>query len=102
LNAIKSYKIGSVLVYYLLVYNAASSIASDLTLQSELVLNEKVIYESEPQPASSRMMGKDNKGIEIGGQLKLNLDPGFYELRIALKDKANHEFHRTVDFLVAR
>jgi len=102
LSAIKAYKIGSVLVYYLVVYNAGPNIASDLTLQSELVLNDKVIYESDPQPASSRMMGKDNKGIEIGGQLKLNLDPGFYELRLALKDKSNHEFHRTVDFLVAR
>jgi VWFA-related protein len=102
LNAIKAYKVGSVLVYYVVVYNAGSALESDLMLHSELVLNEKVIYESDPQPASSRVMGKDKKGIEIGGQLKLNLDPGFYELRVALKDKSNHEFHRTVEFLVAR
>jgi hypothetical protein len=58
LNSIKSYKTGSMLVYYLLLYNATSTIGSDLTIQSELYLNDKVIYESEPQPVSSQMMGK--------------------------------------------
>ena len=101
-NAIKSYKIGSHLAYLVMVYNAPSSIGSELTIQSEISQNEKLVYESEPQPVTSRMMGKDNKGIEVGGQLNLDLEPGFYELRVAIKDKSNHEFRRTVDFLVAR
>jgi VWFA-related protein len=102
LDAIKSYKTGSVLVYYLMLYNAPSSIGSDLTIRSEIALNDKIIYESEPQPVSSRMMGKDNKGIEIGGQLNLDLEPGFYALRVEIKDKSNREFRRSVEFLVQR
>jgi VWFA-related protein len=102
LNAIKSYKSGGMLIYYLMLYNAPTSVGSDLMIQSELATNEKVVFESDPQPVSSRMMGKDAKGIEIGGQLKLALEPGFYELRLAIKDKSNHEFRRSVDFFVER
>jgi len=102
LDAIKAYKTGSMLVYYLMLYNAPSSIGSDLTIRSEIALNDKVIYESEPQPVASRMMGKDNKGIEIGGQLNLDLEPGFYALRVEIKDKSNREFRRSVEFLVQR
>jgi len=102
LDAIKAYKTGSTLVYYLMLYNAPSSTASDLTIRSEITLNDKIIYESEPQPVASRVVGQDNKGIEIGGQLNLDLEPGFYALRVEIKDKANREFRRSVEFLVQR
>jgi VWFA-related protein len=102
LDAIKAYKTGSTLIYYLMLYNSPSSVASDLTIRSEIVLNDKIIYESEPQPVASRMVGKDNKGIEIGGQLNLDLEPGFYTLRVEIKDKSNREFRRSVEFLVQR
>jgi VWFA-related protein len=102
LDAIKAYKTGSTLVYYLMLYNAPSSIASDLTIRSEITLNGNVIYESEPQPVSSRMVGKDSKGIEIGGQLNLDLEPGFYSLHVEIKDKSNREFRRSVEFLIQR
>jgi len=102
LDTIKAYKTGSMLVYYLMLYNAPSSTASDLTIRSEIALNDKVIYESEPQPVASRMVGKDTKGIEIGGQLNLDLEPGFYALRVEIKDKSNREFRRSVEFLVQR
>ena len=101
-SAIKSYKAGTHLAYCVLIYNAPSSVGSELTIQSEIAQNEKLVYESEPQPVSSRMMSKDNKGIEVAGQLNLDLEPGFYELRVAIKDRSNHEFRRSVDFLVAR
>jgi VWFA-related protein len=102
LDAIKAYKTGSTLVYYLMLYNAPSTVASDLTIRSEIVLNDKIIYESEPQPVSSRMVGKDSKGIEIGGRLNLDLEPGFYLLKVELKDKSNREFRRSVEFLIQR
>ena len=102
LDAIKAYKTGGTLVYYLMLYNSSSSVASDLTIRSEITLNDKVIYESEPQPVSARMVGKDNKGIEIGGQLNLDIEPGFYSLRVEIKDKSNREFRRSVEFLVQR
>jgi VWFA-related protein len=100
LDAIKSYKTGSTMVYYLILYNAPSTVASDMTIRSEIVLNDKVIWGSDPQPVSSRMVGNDNKGIEIGGQVNLELEPGFYTLRLEIKDKSNHEFRRSVEFLV--
>ena len=102
LDAIKAYKTGSTLVYYLMLYNAPSSVASDLTIRSEIVLNDKVVYDSEPQPVASRMVGNDDKGIEIGGQINLDLEPGFYLLRVEIKDKSNREFRRSVEFLIQR
>lgn len=101
-SAIRSYKTGTRLAYCVLVYNPTSSVGSELTIQSEIAQNEKLVYESEPQPVSSRVMSKDSKGVEVAGQLNLDLEPGFYELRVAIKDKSNHEFRRSVDFLVAR
>jgi hypothetical protein len=85
-----------------MLYNSPSTVASDLTIRSEIVLNDKIIYESEPQPVSARMVGKDSKGIEIGGRLNLDLEPGFYLLRVELKDKSNREFRRQVEFLIQR
>ena len=102
LDAIKTYKTGSTLVYYLMLYNAPTTAPSDLTIRSEISLNDKVIFESEPQPVTSRMVGKDSKGIEIGGQLNLDLEPGFYSLRLEIKDKSNREFRRSVEFLVTQ
>ncbi|HSB11973.1 MAG TPA: VWA domain-containing protein [Blastocatellia bacterium] len=99
-NSIKSVKAPGPLVYYLMLYNAASSTGAEFTIQSEIAQNEKIIYQSEPQSVASRMIGKDGKGIEIGGQLSLQLEPGLYELRVAVKDKSNRELRRSVDFLV--
>ncbi|HKA23108.1 MAG TPA: VWA domain-containing protein [Blastocatellia bacterium] len=100
LDAIKAYKTGSTLVYYLMLYNATTTAPSDLTIRSEISLNDKVIFESEPQPVTSRMVGRDSKGIEIGGQLNLDIEPGFYSLKVEIKDKSNREFRRSVEFLV--
>ncbi len=102
LDAIKAFKTGSMMVYYVMLYNAPSSTGADLTIRSEITLNDKVIYESDPQPVSSRMVGKDSKGIEIGGRVNLDLEPGFYALRLEFKDKSNREFGRSVEFLVQR
>jgi len=98
-NSIKSVKAPGPLLYYLVLYNAPTS-GADFTIQSEISQNEKVIYQSEPQSVPSRTIGKDGKGIEIGGQLSLDLEPGLYELRVAVRDKANREIKRTVDFIV--
>src|SRR4029453_10828768 len=91
LDTIRAYKTGSTLVYYLMLYKSPSSVPSDLTIRSGISLNDKVIFESEPQPVTSRMVGKDNKGIEIGGQVNLDLEPALYALRLALKDKSTRD-----------
>jgi len=102
IDAITSYKTGSTLVYYMMLYNAPTTAPADLTIRSEISLNDKVIFQSESQPVTSRMVGKDSKGIEIGGQLNLDLEPGFYSLRLEIKDKSNREFRRSVEFLVTQ
>lgn len=43
-----------------------------------------MIHKTEWQPVTSRVIGRDKKGIEIGGQLALALQPGVYELRITI------------------
>ena len=51
------------------------------------------------QPVTSRVIGRDKKGIEIGGQLALTLQPGVYELRITVSDsKSKQTAKRTVAF----
>jgi VWFA-related protein len=99
-NSLRAIKAPGTLLYYLMLYNAASSAGGDFTIQSEISQNEKVIYQSEPQSVASRTIGRDSKGIEIGGRLSLALEPGVYELRVAVRDKSNRELRRSIDFLV--
>ena len=101
-NAIRSYKSPGVLVYYLMLYNAPSTIGSELTIHSEIAQDEKVVYQSEENPLPSRMIGRDRKGMGIGGRLNLELESGFYQLRVAIKDKSNRESRRSIAFAVER
>ncbi|MCI0486853.1 MAG: VWA domain-containing protein [Blastocatellia bacterium] len=100
-GGIKFYKVGSTLIYYLMAYNAASkkSAESDVLIQSEILHSDRVIYQSEWHPLDSRLMGRDKKGVEIGGQIKLAIAPGIYELRITLKDeKAKRSAQKSIPF----
>ena len=93
------YKSGAPILYYLMIYNARGE--SDLTMQWELAVAGKVIHRTESQPVASRMIGRDKKGIEIGGQLALTLQPGFYELTISITDKKSKQTgQRTVPFVI--
>jgi VWFA-related protein len=93
------YKTGSPVLYDLMIYNARGE--SDLTMQWEIAEAGKVIHRTEWQPVASRLIGRDKKGIEIGGQLKLTLQPGLYELRISVTDsKSKQTAQRTVAFAI--
>lgn len=60
-------------------------------MQWEITEAGKVIHKTEWQPVTSRVIGRDKKGIEIGGQLALALQSGVYELRITVSDsKSKH------------
>ncbi len=93
------YNTGSPVLYYLMIYNARAE--SDLTMQWEIAEAGKVIHRTEWQPVASRLIGRDKKGIEIGGQLTLTLQPGLYELRISVTDsKSKQTAQRTVAFAI--
>jgi hypothetical protein len=94
------YKPGSPLLYYLMIYNARSGDA-DLSMQWEIAEAGNVIHRTDWQPVASRVIGRDKKGIEVGGQLKLTLQPGIYELRIEVKDaKSKKTAQRVVSFAI--
>jgi hypothetical protein len=99
---VKCYKTGSPLLYYLMIYNAPSTTGeTGLTMQWEIAEAGKVIQRTEWQPVASRLIGRDKKGIEIGGQLRLTLKPGVYELRIAVTNsKSKQTAQRTVPFAI--
>lgn len=94
-----SYRTGSPILYYLLIYNARGE--SDLKMQWEIAEGGKVIHQTEWQPVASRLIGRDKNAIEIGGQLALTLQPGVYELRITVSDsKSRQTVSRTVAFAI--
>lgn len=77
-------------LYYFRIYqNAAQAAkAEELELQSEIWSAEKVIAKGEWVPAAERTLGRDAKGLTIGGQLHLtNFAPGLYELRLNVRVK---------------
>ena len=94
-----SYRAGSPILYYLLIYNARGE--SDLKMQWDIAEAGKMIHQTEWQPVTSRVIGRDKKGLEIGGRLALTLQPGVYELRITVTDsKSRQTAKRTVAFAI--
>jgi hypothetical protein len=83
-----------------MIYNAPSpNEGSGLTMQSQITESGQVIQRTDWQPVASRVIGRDKKGLEIGGQLMLTLPPGLYELRISVKnDKSGETSQRVVTF----
>jgi VWFA-related protein len=94
-----SYRTGRPILYYLMVYNGRED--SGLKMQWEISASGKVIHQTEWQPVTSRIIGRDKRGIEIGGQLSLPLEPGIYELRISITDaKSKQTAQRTAVFAI--
>ncbi len=97
--AAPSYRTGSPILYYLLIYNSRGE--SDLSMQWEIAEAGKVLHKTDWQPVTTRVIGRDKKGLEIGGQLALTLQPGVYELRITVSDsKSRQKATRTVAFAI--
>ena len=96
---VPSYRTGNPILYYMMIYNARDE--SDLKMQWELAEAGNVIHQTEWQPVTSRVIGRDKKGIEIGGKLSVTLRPGLYELRISVIDsKSKQPAQRTVAFAI--
>ncbi|HLG14851.1 MAG TPA: VWA domain-containing protein [Blastocatellia bacterium] len=97
---IRYYNRGALLVYYCMIYNApAGDGGGGLTMQSEISKGGELVYKSPPHSVASRVIGKDRKGIAVGGQIPLALEPGIYELRLVVTDsKAKQTAQREVTF----
>ena len=94
-----SHRAGSPILYYLLIYNARGE--SDLKMQWEIADAGNVIHQTEWQPVTSRVIGRDKKGLEVGGRLALTLQTGVYELRITVMDsKSKRTAKGTVAFAI--
>jgi VWFA-related protein len=88
IQGIPVFKSGHLLAYYFAVYSKASksSDISNLVMQSEIVQDDKVVFQSDWQPVSERIIQQGKKGLELGGILQLNVKPGIYEMRLSVKD----------------
>lgn len=88
IQGIPIFKSGHLLAYCFTVYNSASksAVTADLVMQSEIVQDEKVIFKSDWQPLTGRIIKQGKKGLELGGLIELGLHPGIYEIRISVKD----------------
>ena len=96
---VANYRTGRPILYYLMIYNGRED--SGLKMQWEIAESGKVIHQTEWQPVTSRIIGRDKRGIEIGGQLSLTLQPGIYELRISITDsKSKQTAQRTAVFAI--
>jgi hypothetical protein len=102
-HGIRCYRAGQPIVYFFRLYNMSNDKAeSDAVMQIEILKDEKSEVTMPWQPVTTRQIGKDTKGLIIGGQLAMpKFEPGIYELRMSIKDSGmNRPVQRSVAFSV--
>jgi hypothetical protein len=68
-------------------------------MQTEISDSGTTIQQTDWMPVTSRIIGKDNTGIDLGDKMKLDLKPGIYELHILIKNgKSKHPIEQTAVF----
>jgi VWFA-related protein len=87
-QGVRYYKAGQPVVYFFRLYNAVNDKAeTDVMMEIEILQDEKTILTIPWQPVTTRQIGKDAKGLLVGGQLAMrNIQPGIYDLRVSIKD----------------
>lgn len=102
IQGIRYYRPGQPLIYFFRLYHTTASNKgeADTEMQIEILRDEKAIIQVPWQPATSRQLGKDAKGLVIGGQLALErMQPGIYDLRVSVKSsKMKRPVQRSVAF----
>jgi len=101
IQGIRYYKAGQPVVYFFRLYNAANDKAeADTVMQIEILQDEKPILTIPWQPVTTRQLGKDAKGLVVGGQLAMQkIQLGIYDLRVSVKDpKMKRPVQRSVAF----
>lgn len=84
-----SFKSSEPIFYRFVVYNTspAANPASDLWQKTEVLRAGTHMYDGEWQPLSMRLVRRDATAMEVGGQIKLGVDPGVYSVQMMVKDK---------------
>jgi len=95
-----SFKSREIIFYRFVLYNALSDTeaASNLTIRVEVLQSGTSVYAGQWEPISPRIVRSDKTGIELGGQMRMDMAPGVYTLRITVKDtKSNHKAEQAID-----
>jgi VWFA-related protein len=102
-QGIRAYTPGESLVYRFMVYNAPSEAQaeSDLNFRLSISCDGKEIFQGPWQPLAPLIIKRESIGIDIGGQFKIALPKGLYELTIAVKhSKSRQPLQAAVPFAV--
>jgi hypothetical protein len=74
---------------------------SDLNLRLSISHDGKEVFQGSWQPLAPLIIKRESIGIDIGGQFKLTLPKGVYELTIAVKhSKSKQPLQESVPFAV--
>jgi hypothetical protein len=76
-------------IYYrFVVYHSSptANSATDLLQKTEVLREGTRVYEGEWQPLGGRIVSRNSNAIEVGGGLKIGIDPGVYSLHVMVKD----------------
>ena len=95
-----TFKATEPIYYRFVVYRAGvRANESDLNFKVEILDGETKVYDGDWQSLAPRIIRKDSQRSETGGVLRTNIDPGFYTLRISVKDaKSKQTIQQTIDF----
>ncbi|HJQ25907.1 MAG TPA: VWA domain-containing protein [Blastocatellia bacterium] len=95
-----SFRPGESVFYRTVIYNVTNDAnAVPAMLKVQITGDGKTVYDGDWQDVAARTMRKDKKGIEVGGQLKLGLAPGVYDLTVSVKDhRSKKPVQQTVSF----
>lgn len=103
-HGVRVYRPGESLVYQLRVYQGAADqqgAADSLSLQLDLRQGERPVFVGEWQAVAPLVVARDARGVELGGQLKMSLPPGVYELGLSVRDERRKQTVRgSVPFVV--
>lgn len=81
-----SFKNGDTAIYRFVAYNAKKATAPEPLVRLEILRGESLVYVSDLHSLSSRSIRTTNKGVELGGQIPVALEPGLYQLRVTLQN----------------
>jgi VWFA-related protein len=88
-----SFRTGEMILYRFVLYDAPSDrqVISSLQLKVDVLQSGASVYEGRWQPLAARIIRSDKLGIEIGGQLKMEMPPGIYTLRLSVRGVGSNE-----------
>ena len=87
-QGIRFYKSGQPLVFDVRLYSGAIQASGEngLMMQAEILLEGTSVKQSSWAPVNANVIGKDKIGLDVRGQVNLDLRPGIYELRLQFRD----------------